>query len=173
MFDPTSPVPGALVVRAWSTEAGVAVEWPKAVPRPARALSFAVEQFCRGLAAGGDPRGAVEPDPPPDHPHRNEMAGGPPPWARASPAPSVLLRYVELQVTDGLAALGLREPTAAERAHGAVIEPDTTPAGPMIVHAFALTPELVDDDPDQPVGPGRPWGEFRQALIDEAIRRPS
>lgn len=173
MFDPTSPVPGALVVRAWSTDAGVAVEWPKAVPRSA-ALSAAVEQFCRGLVDGGDPRGAVQPDPPPGHPDRGEMAGGPPPWATAGPAPSVLLRYVELQVTDGLAALGLLEPTAAERAHGAAIGPDTTPAGPMIVHAFALTPELVEDGPDQPVGPGRPWGEFRHALIDEAGRhRPS
>lgn len=170
MFAPTSPVPGALAVRAWSTSEGVAVSWPEGALRPA-ALSTAVEQFCRGLADAGDPRGAGRPDPPPGHPHRSEMTDRPPQWAPTGPDPSVLLRYVELQVTDGLDAIGLREPTAAERAGGAAIGPDTTPAAPMIVHAFALTPELVADDPDQPAGPGRPWAEFRVALIDEAVRR--
>lgn len=144
MFDPGGPVPGALAVRAWSTRGGVAVSWPEGALQPA-ALSAAVEQFCRALAG-------------------TEQSGG--------PEASTQLRYVELQVTDGQGHPGPHEPTAAERTSGAAVGPDTDAApGPMIVHAFALTPELVEDDPGQPPGPGRPWAEFRRALIDEAVRR--
>lgn len=167
MFGPTSPVPGALIVRAWSGPEGVVVSWPEGAVRPA-ALSAAVERFCRGLR-GGDGFGApVRPDLPERHPHRHEMGDPTPPVP--GPDPWSELRYVELQVTDGLPNLGLREPTAAERAQGAAIEADPEP-GPMIVHAFALAPELIEDIPGQPAGPGRPWAEFRQAIIDEAVRR--
>lgn len=170
MFDPCSPVPGGLVVRAWSTPDGVSVRWPEGASRPL-ALSAAVEQFCRELADAGYPRGVGRADLPPGHPHRDDEAGRPPPWPTAGPDPAILIRYVELQVTDGVAARGLREPTAAERARGAAIGPGAAPAGAMIVHAFALTPELVEDPGHQAADPGRPWAEFCQALIDEAVRR--
>jgi len=97
------------------------------------------------------------------------MASLPPIWSGA-PGPEVTLSYVELQATDGRANLGLREPTAAERTLGAAVESRGSP-GPMLVHAFALTPDLVEDNPVQPVGPGRPWAEFRRAIVDEAVRR--
>ncbi len=167
MFDPTSASAGALIVRAWSAPDGVVVSWPGGAARPA-ALCAAVERFCLGLPGSSDLVGSNPPDLPPGHPHRHEMASQPPPWR--GPGPEVTLRYVELQVTDGHPNRGLREPTATERARGSGIESHAAP-GPMLVHAFALTPDLVEDNPVQPVGPGRPWAEFRQAIIDEAVRR--
>lgn len=159
-------IPGALVVRAWTAPDGVLVSWPEGAERP-DALSACVEQFSLGLP--GTEVGAAWSPPvlPPGHPHRAETATMRAPWS--GPGSEVEIRYVEMQVTDGLERLGLHEPSAAERARGASVEADPSP-GPMIVQRFTIAPQAPPEAPVQPTGPPRSWVEFRQAILDEAAR---
>jgi hypothetical protein len=159
--------PGTLIVWARSGVDGVEIEWPDC-SRPVE-LSRTVQLFCQGIAeltTGGSP------SLPEAHPHHHEL---PPP----SPPRPQRIRNLALVVTEGVDHLGPREPTAEDRLRGARVEPRHLPRGesdpgPLLVQSLRLGSGLVgSSDPGlgEPVGPERPWSEFRAALLDEACRR--
>ena len=151
-------MPDGIIVKAYSVDNGVAVEWPVMSQRQGE-LSMTVRLFLEEILEL--PTGAAPPLPE-RHPHKSER-----PWPTEAPPRS--LHSVELVVTEGLGFAGLREPSAAERERGASVSPagwaaDDARPGPMMVHAFRFGLDRAGD------GPERPWAEFRAALLEEAER---
>jgi hypothetical protein len=159
--------PAHLSVTARSTEVGVAVEWPNRVDSARRQeLSFAVRDFCEGI---GELTTGEAPTVPKSHPHRCELRPPTPPRPQR-------LRVVQLLVATDIDIPTIREPSANDRLRrGAAVGPRPrsegagAEPGPLTVHAFRFGPEAAKHLGVQ--GPERPWSEFKQALVREAIRR--
>ena len=152
-----------VLIKAWSEASGVMVEWPSEARRPDE-LALTVREFCHqvsDLSSGG----VLEL--PARHPHHHELR------PLATPDQQ-LFCCVELSIAEGFGFLGLTEPSAEERLHGARIEPgrsvvDDTEPGPLMIRSFRYGPNL--EGFEAATGPDRPWSEFKAALLNEANQR--